>query len=81
MSCQASVCFHQLAEIGQLIVPNVCPILLSKQILIHPEAPGSGENDGTVLILPQPLLEYAASQVVCLPQNLLPGWQNKAPHR
>jgi hypothetical protein len=31
--------------------------------------PGSGENDGTVLILPQPLLEYAASQVVCLRQT------------
>jgi hypothetical protein len=57
ISCQAGVCFHQLAEVGQLIVLNVCPILFGEQILIGPEVPGSGKNDGTVLTLPQPLLE------------------------
>src|ERR1700704_1834517 len=71
MGCQAGVCFRQLPEVGQLIVRNVCPVLLGKQILIDPEVPGSGKNEGTVLILPQPLLEYAASQVVCLPQSYL----------
>jgi hypothetical protein len=30
LSCQTSVCFHQPAEAGQLIVLNVCPILLCK---------------------------------------------------
>src|ERR1700693_3920378 len=46
LSCQTSVCLHQPAEAGQLIVLNVCPILLCKQILIDPEVSGSCKNDG-----------------------------------
>ena len=30
-SCQASVCFHRLAEVGRLIILNVCAIPLANR--------------------------------------------------
>jgi hypothetical protein len=69
---QSATYFAQLAEPGQFIVLNIGSIPLSEQVLINPIVTCSRQNDGAVLILPDPLLKNTAVQVISLSQDDLP---------
>jgi hypothetical protein len=69
---QSATHFDQLAELGPFIVLNIGSIPLSEQVLINPIVTCSRQNDGAVLILPDPLLKNTAVQVISLSQDDLP---------
>jgi len=65
-ACQQHVCLCQIAKCGQLIVVDVRSVLLCEQIFKNPEGLGSRENQRAILVLSQPFLVDARTEIVCL---------------
>ena len=68
---------RQILETGKLIIIDISPVLLGKQIGKDPVPPVLFQNDRTVRVLVQPLLEHTPAKIISLPLHDLTNRRNQ----